>query len=239
MVRGGDQDPDDGDRVLSPEDLDIESDRDVASLGDDRYVIGLDGPPSSPESGASSESSNGNGSDEVPQSDESTTDLDGPSRSTTSPPESTESMPESTESTSEPSDAAPSSDPTDGNPEPGVTGRAVKQWLSSELDSHDSRYAYHIAAKYGTDVAHQQLATDDVGAAFDGLLVWYARQVADSTPVDEALGILLGESSIQIRYPTACLVAYLDAHDLDAEDSIADLVSTVAEEDGLALPRKR
>lgn len=205
MAKGGDQDPDDGDRVLSPEDLDIEDEQDVASLGDDRYVIGPDGPPSAPDTSSDSG------------------DADEGERSPQSRAEATESEP------------APDADR--GDRDPTVTGRDVKQWLSNELDGHESRYAYHIAAKHGNDVAHQQLATNDVGAAFDGLLVWYARQVADGTPVDEALGILLGESGVQIRYPTACLVAYLDAHDLEPEDSIADLVSTVADEDGLAFPR--
>lgn len=120
-----------------------------------------------------------------------------------------------------------------------ISGVDVKRWLGDELSAHDSTYAYHITAKSGGDVNHQQLATDDIGSAFDGLLVWYARQVADDTPVDEALGILLAESSVQVKYPTARLVAYLEEQGLGPEDSIGDLVSTVSEDDGIVFPRRR
>ena len=113
----------------------------------------------------------------------------------------------------------------------------MKEWLGEELESHDAQYAYHIAAKYGDSVAHQQLATDDVGAAFDGLLVWYARQLAGSTSIDRALGILLGESSVQVKYPTKRLVEYLENNDLGPEDSIRELVETVDEQDGRSFPR--
>ncbi|MFC3476259.1 DUF7500 family protein [Halobacterium litoreum] len=208
----GDGSQDGDERVLSPDELDIEDEEDVASIGDGRYVIGSDGPPAASESNESGDA----------------------------PPE-----PEQPDPTRKPAadpgpapEAEPAAEP-EPEPEPTVTGRDVKEWLGEELASHDSEYAYHIAAKYGDDVTHQQLATDDVGAAFDGLLVWYARQLAGNTPVDEALGILLGESSVQVRYPTSRLVAYLEAHDLGPDDSISDLVSAVSEEDGLAFPRRR
>lgn len=50
MVSGGDQDDDD--RVLSPDELAIEEQDEVAAIGEDRYVIGPDGPPSAPADGA-------------------------------------------------------------------------------------------------------------------------------------------------------------------------------------------
>lgn len=204
MVSGGDQD-DDG-RVLSPDELDIEEQDEVASIGEDRYVIGPDGPPDAPEEGAAdSDAGSGGGDANREPKQEATTD----------------------QQSAEP--AAP--------PEPQVTGRDVKEWLSEELESHDSDYAYHIAAKYGDDISHQQLATDDVGAAFDGLLVWYARQLAGSTSIDRALGILLGESSVQVKYPTKRLIAYLEANDLGPDDSIRELVETVDDQDGMKFPR--
>jgi hypothetical protein len=202
MVSGGDQD-DDG-RVLSPDELDIEEQEEVAAIGEDRYVIGPDGPPEAPEEGAAD---GDDGSGDANQE---------PEQESASPQESAEP-------------AAP--------PEPQVTGRDVKEWLAEELESHDSDYAYHIAAKYGDDISHQQLATDDVGAAFDGLLVWYARQLAGSTSIDRALGILLGESSVQVKYPTKRLIAYLEANDLGPDDSIRELVETVDDQDGMKFPR--
>jgi hypothetical protein len=200
MVSGGD-DGDDG-RVLSPDELDIEEQDEVAAIGEGRFVVGSDGEPNVDES-----------DDGEPATQPEPTG-DGQAEVTTDPEQ------------AEPDD-------------PQITGRDVKEWLADELASHDSDYAYHIAAKYGDDIAHQQMATDDVGAAFDGLLVWYARQVAGDTPVDEALGILLGESSVNIRYPTGRLIAFLEHNDLGPNDSIRDLVDTVSQQDGLVLPRQR
>jgi len=204
MVSGGDQD-DDG-RVLSPDELDIEEQDEVAAIGEDRYVIGPDGPPDASEEGGSGDTDGDAGGDEPQQ-----------------------------ESGSEPA-AGQQGEPATP-PEPQVTGRDVKEWLAEELESHDSTYAYHIATKYGDDISHQQLATDDVGAAFDGLLVWYARQLAGSTSIDRALGILLGESSVQVKYPTKRLIAYLEGNDLGPDDSIRELVETVDGQDGLKFPR--
>ena len=201
MPPGGDPDPDEP--VLSPEELDIEAQEDVAKLDEGRYVIGADGPPTTTDA-------DGDAGDEAVE----------PASEDVADPEPTESV-------------------DDTNPIDEVSGADVKQWLGDELSGHDSTYAHHITAKSGTDVNHQQLATDDIGSAFDGLLVWYARQVAGDTSVDEALGILLGQSSVQIRYPTARLIAYLEEQGLGPEDSIADLVSAVSENDGLVFPRRK
>ena len=208
MVSGGDQD-DDG-RVLSPDELDIEEQDEVAAIGEDRYVIGPDGQPDAPAEEAPAEDS-GDGS------------------------ASAQGGHAAGAATTEPvaEEATQATDPTAPEPEPQITGRDVKEWLAEELESHDTKYAYHIATKYGDDISHQQLATDDVGAAFDGLLVWYARQLAGSTSIDRALGILLGESSVQVKYPTKRLIAYLKHNGLGPDDSIRDLVETVEEQDGL------
>jgi hypothetical protein len=213
MAPGGDQDSED--RVLSPDELDIEAREEVASIGDDRYVIGADGKPNVPEQPTE-------GAGDEPESDEESTD---------EPPEQTADS--TTHSTRDGAGSASQ------DAEPEITGRDVKRWLGDELAEQDVPYAYRIAAKSGRRVNHQQLATDDIAAAFDGLLVWYAQQVSEGTPVDEALGILLSESSVQIRYPTERLIAYLETHDLGPDDTIRDLVDTVTEADGLMFPRRK
>jgi hypothetical protein len=213
MAPAGDSDSDE--TVLSPDELDIEAREEVAAIGEDRYVIGPDGPPKPPETDDGEDSDAAGDSDAAEQSEQ----------------------PEAKAESEAASDPEP--DATKSATTGEVTGRDVKQWLSDELDEHDSEYAYRIAAKSGESINHQQLATDDIGAAFDGLLVWYAQQVASGTPVDEALGILLSESSVQARYPASRLIAYLEAHDLGPDDSIRDLVDAVDEDDGLVFPRRR
>ena len=217
MREGGDEDGDADGRVLSADELDISEQEEVASLGEGRFVVGSDGPPAAPDA-------TGGVSSQPEPADNPTADED--ADTDPSPAEDSETTPGRDDSTN-------SAEPTD------VTGRDVKSWLAGELTRHDSAYAYHIAAKADGDVANQQLATDDIGAAFDGLLVWYARQVATDTPVDEALGILLAESGVRVRYPTSRLVEYLDSKDLGPEDSIGDLVTAVAEDDGLVFTKRQ
>lgn len=117
-----------------------------------------------------------------------------------------------------------------------ITGADVKRWIGRELHRTDSQYAYRIAAKTGRTVSHQQLASDDIGMAFDGLLMWYAQQVGGDTAVEDALGILLAESNIGVKYPVAGMAAYLDRHDLSPDDSIADLLAVIREQEGLVFP---
>ena len=118
-----------------------------------------------------------------------------------------------------------------------LRGSDVKRWITQNLRQTDSQYAYRLAAKTGGEISHQQLASDDIGMAFDGLLMWYAQQVGDGTAVEDTLGILLSESNIRVRFPVAALRAYLDENDLEPQDSIADLLAVVQEREGLVFPR--
>jgi hypothetical protein len=117
-----------------------------------------------------------------------------------------------------------------------LSGSDVKRWIGANLRRTDSQYAYRLAAKTGEEISHQQLASDDIGMAFDGLLLWYAQQVGEGTAVEDTLGILLSESNVRVRYPVTSLLAYLETHDLDAEDSIGALLEAVRDQDGLVLP---
>ncbi|ALG82247.1 DUF7500 family protein [Halanaeroarchaeum sulfurireducens] len=192
--------------VLSPEELDIACEERVAEIEEGRFVIGPDGPPNAEESSSRSGDVD---------SDE--------SRARTL---------EDLERDANRESSVLAGDLTDD----ASTGARVKRWITEDLERTDSQYAYRIAAKTGDAISHQQLASDDIGTAFDGLLMWYAQQVADGTPVEEALGILLSESRIRVRYPISGMLAYLEANDLEPDDSIADLLDAIRETDGLAFP---
>ncbi|MFB6122455.1 MAG: hypothetical protein ABEJ78_03240 [Haloferacaceae archaeon] len=206
--RDRDRDAAPDDTVLSPEDLDITSEDEVAELDEGRYVIGASGKPDV-EAGAETASP----PDRPSARDE--TSLETFQRETRQDPHRGSRRSTGSES---------------------LSGSDVKRWITAELDRTDSQYAYRIAAKTGEDISHQQLASDDIGMAFDGLLMWYAQQVGGGTAVEEALGILLAESNIRVRYPVRGMVAYLDEHDLDPEDSIADLLAEIRDNEGLVFP---
>jgi hypothetical protein len=209
--RDGSADRTEGEDVLSPEELDIATDEHVAALGSGRYVVGSDGPPNE---------------DKVEQV-----------RAELGAAITDDSTPEAEAADDERAADQESTSEQVSTPErPTIDGHQVKTWIDAQLEDSDTQYAYRIAAKSGDQVSHQQLASDDVGMAFDALLMWYAQQVGHGTPVEEVLGILLAESNIRVRYPTERLLAYVESHDLEPDDSIADLLRAVQSADGLVFP---
>lgn len=152
------------------------------------------------------------------------------------------SVPSETGERSEETAAASS----DGNPERSgddtvdtegsVDSGSAKRWLEDDLRDVSVRYGFHVTAKAEDSVNHQQMLSDDVTTVFDGLLRWYARQLTTETAVEDVLGILLTESNVRVRYSSSCLQAILDAHDLDPEDSIADLYDAVQDGQGMVFP---
>jgi len=209
-------------KVLAPDELDITREEEVAQLEDGRFVIGTEGEPnvSSEKPNRPRERTVERAEDET-ASDESAASADeSKSRSAGDP-------------SPEPETADRGRSETRSRP---LSGSEVKRWLSRELARTDSQYAYRIAAKTGENISHQQLASDDVNMAFDGLLMWYAQQVGRDTAVEEALGILLSRSNIRVRFPVAGFIAYLERHDLEPDDDISKLLETIRNEDGFVFP---
>lgn len=231
MPPGPDEDEDDRDegpprsegppdeKILAPEDLDFTVDEKVEQLDEGKFVIGTDSKP------------------RVPPDEQTDAKPGGaiPERRVEEPSEEPE---ESTTGAESGTFDVGGSTPTrfDRPATDELTGRQVKSFISQELRRTDSQYAYRIAAKTGESVSHQQLASDDIGMAFDGLLMWYAQQVSSDTAVEDALGILLAKSNIRIRYPVKLLAAYLRQHDLSPDDDIQDLLEAIKTEDGLVFP---
>lgn len=202
-----------GEDVLSPEELDIADDENVATLGGGRYVVGPDGPPN--EDKVKEVRSRLASAVETDDADDTSTEADGTSDSRDA---------ESTSNTDTDADSR------------SLSGREVKTWIDHQLEASDSRYAYRIAAKSGDSIAHQQLSSDDIGMTFDALLMWYSQQVGHGTAVEEVLGILLAESNIRVKYPTRRFLAYLDENDLGPNDTISDLLRSIQNDGGLVFP---
>lgn len=216
--------------VLAPEELDFTREREVAELEEGRFVIGTEGEPDVEQtgtgraggSGASTQSgSNAGTADETSESNSATTS--DPGRGSAS-------------GTGVEDGSGRKGRTREGSETRSLTGSEVKRWLSRELARTDSQYAYRIAAKTEENISHQQLASDDVNMAFDGLLMWYAQHVGGDTAVEEALGILLSRSNIRVRYPVAGFIAYLERHGLGPDDDISELLQKIREEGGFVFP---
>ncbi|RXK47250.1 hypothetical protein EAF64_15820 [Halorientalis pallida] len=79
------------------------------------------------------------------------------------------------------------------------------------------------------------MVSNDVVTIFESLVMWYAQQIDRNTPVEEVLGILLMEANVPIRYPPDAIVRTLESTDLSPEDSIADLLEEIREDEGFKL----
>jgi hypothetical protein len=140
--------------------------------------------------------------------------------------------------------ASTAADDDDSESAPGPNGRAidaaaVRSWLEEDVETVSSRYGFHITATTEGAVGHQQMFSDDVGTVFDGLLMWYARQLDRETPVEDVLGILLLESNVRVRFPVRAFTAVLERHDLGPEDTISDLFEAIYDGSGVLFPPER
>ena len=202
--------PEDGGRpeegkVLSPEELDISESEHVEQIDEDRFVV-------SSTARADSRSN-----------------LDQPQRETTPESGGAESVPER--------DPSPDPTATAGSPQSPetLTQEQVHEWLRESFEGNSSRYGFDVTATFDGSVGQRRMASNDVVTIFESLVLWYAQQVDSETPVEEILGILLMEASVPVRYPPESLKRLVKSAGLGPDDTIADLLACVDEDDGLKL----
>jgi hypothetical protein len=221
MVEGPLDDPDEGNpdegKILSPDELDITESEHVEQLEEGRFVVSSDA--------------------RVPQPDETDpaqSDADRASRSQPEP----EGVPEPQSgptSDPEPQPRQSRNDGASGADSEELSQEAVHRWLRESFADSPSRYGFDVTATFDGSVGQRRMASNDVVTIFESLLLWYAQQVDSDTPVEGILGILLMESSVPVRYPPQSLEQLVKSSDLGPEDSIADLLAAVNEEDGVKL----
>lgn len=109
----------------------------------------------------------------------------------------------------------------------GVDSTAVSRWLANSFNDNGFSHGFDATVKVDGTVNRHRMVSNDVATTFETLVLWYARQVAGSTPPEEALGLLLAESDLPVEFPLPCLKRSLSQYDLSPDDSIADLVAAV------------
>jgi hypothetical protein len=116
-----------------------------------------------------------------------------------------------------------------------LTEEDVRSWMTDQFEDSNSRYGFDVTAMFDGSINQRKMVSNDVVTIFESLVLWYAQQIDSSTPVEEVLGILLVEANAPIRLPPRSLRRLLESTDLSPDDTIADLVQTVDEEDGFRL----
>lgn len=198
--------------ILSPEELDITDDEHVTQLDEGRFVVSPDARRDEQTGGAGAQSSQSSQSREPQQSD-------------------SQSQPE-TQSQSQPS-PAPDTQQQSANAE--VTREEVHRWLRESFANGGSRYGFDVTATFDGSISQRRMASNDVVTIFESLILWYAQQIDNNTPVEEILGILLMEANVPVRYPPESLKNLVKSTGLGPDDTIADLLAAVSEDDGVEL----
>ena len=111
----------------------------------------------------------------------------------------------------------------------------VHQWLRESFEGPGSRYGFDVTATFDGSVSQRRMASNDVVTIFESLILWYAQQIDNNTPVEEILGILLMEANVPIRYPPQSLQRLVKKTGLGPDDTIAELLAAVEDEDGVQL----
>jgi hypothetical protein len=217
--RDGDVEPDDGGnpedgKILSPDELDIADDEHVEQLDESRFVVS---PEARTESGQARPRQSG--------PDTATEPSRSPDRPT--PPQQGASPRPRQEPTGGRSG-------TDGAATGELTREQVHRWLEASFEG-GSRYGFDVTATFDGTVSQRRMASNDVVTIFESLVLWYAQQVDNDTPVEEILGILLMEANVPVQYPSESLKKLVKSCDLGPDDTIADLLAAVEKNDGVQL----
>lgn len=111
----------------------------------------------------------------------------------------------------------------------------VRRWMRQKYQQSNSKYAFDVTAQFDGTVSQRRMASNDLITVFESLMLWYAQQVDSSMPVEEVLGILLMESNVPVRYPPESVKNLIKSTDLGPDDTIADLLEAVQDDDGVQL----
>lgn len=116
-----------------------------------------------------------------------------------------------------------------------LTEADVRRWLRQKYERSNSKYAFDVTAQFDGTVSQRRLESNDLITVFESLMLWYGQQVDNNMPVEEVLGILLMESNVPIRYPPESVENLIRSTDLGPNDTIADLLEAVRDDDGVKL----
>lgn len=136
---------------------------------------------------------------------------------------------------SDDADATSTADESGGSSGDGVRAEDVSRWLTASFRDDGFTYGFDATLSVGDDVVRHRMVSNDVTTTFDTLLTWFSRNVGETTPPAEVLGILFAASNTPVQYPPGTLERYVADHDLSPDDSIADLLEVAEAHGGLRI----
>lgn len=183
--------------VLSPEELDFTESPYVAEVSDGRYVVSADHSPPS-----------------VPE------DRDVPGENSSDEPRSRSG----TERRRETDRTGASVDRGQRSVRSPESARSI---LAEELDRVDSRLAIDIVSRFGDETVGHRITSDDVVRTFDNLVLWYAQNVARSTPTNRTASLLLAKSEFTAAPSPNQIRKTAVKHGLNRSSTIGELLEAI------------
>lgn len=152
-----------------------------------------------------------------------------------------ETAPSASEGSVQPTPPDPSGDQLDQqeqNDTQTLDTDTVQAWTEQQLLESPTEFGYHISMKSEGEVTHHTLYSDDITTTFNNLLLWYARTIDRDMPPGAVLGILLSEANVPIKYPVKSFEEFLIEQGLSTDDTIADLLAAVRDDQEFEFPPK-
>lgn len=104
---------------------------------------------------------------------------------------------------------------------------AARSLLADELERTDARYALDIVSRFGDNTARHRMSSNDVLDAFNSLVFWYARNVAQNTRTDRAVSLLFAKSDFEMELTASQVRTALRKHNLDETSSVGELLEAL------------
>ena len=234
MVEGSDDDASDGGRadegtILSPNELDITESEHVEQIDEGRFVVSPDA-----RTGQGGNQSGGGRSNQGTQRGAAPGGGSGGGQSGNPPAGGGNAGRGGTQPGG--NRRSPNNQPSaQGSRRGQLSEEEVRRWLRQKYERSNSKYAFDVTAQFDGTVSQRRLASNDLITVFESLMLWYGQQVDSNMPIEEVLGILLMESNVPIRYPPESVENLVRSTNLGPDDTIADLLEAVRDDDGVKL----
>jgi len=110
--------------------------------------------------------------------------------------------------------------------------QSVSRWLADSFEGDGFAYGIDATLHANGDTTRQRTVSNDVTATFDTLVSWFASNAGPSSPIPEAIGLLLAASETTVDVPPVIIKRFAASQGLTASDSIGDLVRAAEEQGG-------
>jgi hypothetical protein len=232
MVEGSGDDANDGGRadegtILSPNELDITESEHVEQIDEGRFVVS----PDARTGGGGNQSQSG----QPDQRSQRGGSHGGGGQGGNPGPGQPTAGGNAGRGNNQPDNRGHSQPSAQGSRQGQLSEEAVRRWLRQKYEHSNSKYAFDVTAQFDGTVSQRRLASNDLITVFESLMLWYGQQVDSNMPVEEVLGILLMESNVPIRYPPESVENLIRSTNLGPDDTIADLLEAVRDDDGVKL----